>query len=115
MGLASTSMEDTDGISPYPNEGTHAQLVCSGLAHVCGHSIESLVEILFSVVLNILSYITFPQIKENIIQTKYTFEPQHVRRQLGSVSNERNLRVYPSPSMLAGYVLVSSWVRRQEG
>jgi len=38
----------------------HAQLVCSGLAHVCCHSILSLVEILFSVVLNLLSYITFP-------------------------------------------------------
>lgn len=89
MGLASTSVEDTDSISPYPNEGTIAQLVCSGLAHVCCHSILSLVEILFSVVLNLLSYITFPpKVKENIIQTKYTFEPQHVRRQLGSVTFE---------------------------
>ena len=61
MGLASTSMEGTDGISPYPNEGAHAQLVCSGLARAqaCCHSILSLVEILFSVVLNLLSYITF--------------------------------------------------------
>ena len=56
MGLASTSMEGTDGISPYPNEGAHAQL---GLAQACCHSILSLVEILFSVVLNLLSYITF--------------------------------------------------------
>ena len=38
----------------------HAQLVCSGLAHVCYHSILSLVEILFSVFLNLLSYTTFP-------------------------------------------------------
>ena len=59
IGLASTSMEGTDGISPYPNEGAHAQLVCSGLAQACCHSILSLVEILFSVVLNLLSYITF--------------------------------------------------------
>ena len=43
----------------YPNEGAHAQLVCSGLAQACCHSILSLVEILFSVVLNLLSYITF--------------------------------------------------------
>ena len=59
MGLASTSMEDTEGISPYPNEGTHALLVGSGLAHVCCHSILSLVKILFSVVFNLLSHITF--------------------------------------------------------
>ena len=35
MGLASTSMEDTEDISPYPNEGTHAQL--QSWTKVSGH------------------------------------------------------------------------------
>ena len=70
MGLASTSMEDTDSVSPYPNEGTHAQLVCSGLAHACCHSILSLVAILFSFVSNLLPYITLPK---NKVQTFEAF------------------------------------------
>ena len=73
----------------------------------------------------IILHYFYPKTKENIIQTNYTFEPQHVRgqkrafemREIHEGKERHQICIVldvqnPRPSILAGYVLVSSWLRR---